>query len=86
MVRVTVNDREYSERTRSTRHLATRSRTHPNVPNFRESRKRRLRAKKAAINYETRQDGRGAYESRNVTSRLARMSACMQHQNCLTGA
>ena len=86
MVWVTVNDREYSERTRSTRHLAPRSRIHPNVPNFRESRKRRLRAKEAARNYETRQDGRGAYESRNVTSTPARTSACMPHRNCLTGA
>ena len=86
MVWVTVNDREYSERTRSSRHLAPRSRIHPNVPNFRESRKRRLRAKEAARNYETRQDGRGAYESRNVTSTPARTSACMQHRNSLTGA
>ena len=86
MVWVTVNDREYSERTRSTRHLAPRSRIHPNVPNFRESRKRRLRAKEAARNYETRQDGRGAYESRNVKSTPARTSACMQHPSCLTGA
>ena len=83
---VTVNDREYSERTRSTRHLAPRSRIHPNVPNFRKSRKRRLRAKEAARNYETRQDGRGAYESRNVTSTPARTSACMPHRNCLAGA
>jgi hypothetical protein len=42
---------------------------HPsNVPNFRKSRKRQLRAKEAARNRVTRQDGRGAYEPRNLTS------------------
>jgi hypothetical protein len=65
---VTVNDREYSERTRE----YTPSRTplaHPsNVANFRESLKRRLRPKEAARNRETRQDGRGAYEPRKLTS------------------
>jgi hypothetical protein len=65
---VTVNDREYSERTRQ----CSPSRTplaHPaTVANFRKSRERRLRAKEATRNRETRQYARGAYESRNVAS------------------
>jgi hypothetical protein len=65
---VTVNGKEYSGKTGG----YSPSRiplAHPsNVPNFRMSRKRRLRAKEAARNCETRQDGRGAYKSRNLTS------------------
>ncbi len=65
---VTVNGREYSKRTRSIRQSRTPLAHPSNVANFRKSREGRLRAKEAARNRETRQDGRGAYESRNLTS------------------
>ncbi len=65
---VTVNGREYSERTRQYSPSRTPLAPRSNVPNFRKSPKRRLRAKEAARNRETRQDGRGAYEPRNLTS------------------
>jgi hypothetical protein len=65
---VNVNGREYAPRGLGV-FASSLPLAHPsNVPNFRKSRKRRLRAKEAARIWETRQDGRGAYGSRNVTS------------------
>jgi hypothetical protein len=65
---VTVNDREYS-REDSEWSPSRIPLAHPsNAANLRKSRERRLRAKEAARNYETRQDGREAYDSRNLTS------------------
>ena len=54
----------YSERTR---HRRTRARP-PNVRKLNKARKRQLRAKEAAINPEIRHVGRGAHESRELTS------------------
>ena len=81
---VTVNDREYS------RGLGVLAISHPARASIkrgklRKSRKRRLRAKEAARNCETRQYRRGAYESRNVTSLPSRRSASTKMPEwCLT--
>jgi hypothetical protein len=65
---VTVNDREYSERTREYSPSCIPLAHPSNVPNFRKSPELRLRAKEAARNRETRQDGRGAHWPRKLTS------------------
>jgi hypothetical protein len=64
---VTVNDREYSERTRSTRHLASRSRASIKRAKLQKVAETAIAGEGGGEKSGDSANGRGAYESRNLT-------------------